>query len=136
MIINHDTRGQSNKPIVTNNATVSERGKRFWAGTCFSNVTKLFGPISGATEFSLYLRNAEVLSHQTSQSSWFSYIKSTLKEQLFKISGLQFVNWLFGFVWFFGLLRNAPQVSIVFHSSLSPAKNVASHSPCHEGPSF
>ena len=30
-----------------------------------------FGPILRATKFLLYLRNAEVLSHQTSQSSWF-----------------------------------------------------------------
>ena len=35
------------------------------SGACFSKVPKLFGPISGATIFPLYLRNAEVLSHQT-----------------------------------------------------------------------
>ena len=35
------------------------------SGACFSKVPKLFGSISGATIFPLYLRNAEVLSHQT-----------------------------------------------------------------------
>ena len=39
------------------------------AGTCFSKVPKCFRPISGAT-ISL-LCNTKVLSHQTSQSSWF-----------------------------------------------------------------
>ena len=39
----------------------------------FSKVPILFGSISGATSsFISSLRNAEDLSHQTSQSSWFS----------------------------------------------------------------
>ena len=33
---------------------------------------------------------AEVLIHQASQSSWFSYMKRMLKDQFFKTSGLQF----------------------------------------------
>ena len=36
-------------------------------GACFSKVPKLFGPISATTN--PYLRNTEVLGHQTSQSS-------------------------------------------------------------------
>ena len=42
----------------------------------------------------LCLRNAEVLSHQTLQSSWFFLHKNTLKDKLFKTRGLQFDNWL------------------------------------------
>ena len=60
-----------------------------------------FRPIR-VPQFPLYLCNAEVLRHQTVRfldiklhnSSLFSYIKITLKDQLFKTSGLQFVNWL------------------------------------------
>ena len=36
----------------------------------------------------------------------FSYIKNMLKDQLFKTSGLQFDNWLFGPEQFSGLSRN------------------------------
>ena len=39
-------------------------------GACFSKVPNLFGSLSGAT-IPLYLRNAEVLSLQTSQSFLF-----------------------------------------------------------------
>ena len=59
----------------------------------------------------LYLRNAEVLSHQISPSSCFSYIKSVLKDQLFKTSGLQFVNWLFGPERFSEPSKNRPQIT-------------------------
>ena len=46
---------------------------------------------------SLYiLRNAEVLSHQTLRNLLgFSYIKNMSEDQLFKITRLQFDNWLF-----------------------------------------
>ena len=40
----------------------------------------------------------------------FSYIKNTLKEELFKTGGLQFDNWFFGPEKFSGLLRNRPLV--------------------------
>ena len=43
----------------------------------------------------LYLRNAEVLSHQGSQSPRFPYNKNVLKDQLFKTCGLHFDIWLF-----------------------------------------
>ena len=51
-----------------------------------ARVTKLFGPISGATIFPLYLRNTEVLlGHQTSQCSWFFlHLKNMLKDKLFQ----------------------------------------------------
>ena len=39
----------------------------------------------------------------------FSYIKNTLKDQLLKISRLQFDDWLFGPETFSGLSRNMPQ---------------------------
>ena len=42
----------------------------------------------------LCLRNAEALSHQTLQSSWFFLHKNTLKDELFKTKGLQFDNCL------------------------------------------
>ena len=41
----------------------------------------------------------------------FSYIKNMLKDQLFKISRLQFDNWLFGPENFSGPSRNRPQRS-------------------------
>ena len=70
----------------------------------FSKVSKLFGVVR-VPQFPLQLRNAEVLSHQTSQSSWFSYIKSMLNwGELLKRSG-----WLFGPEKFSGLSRNKPQ---------------------------
>ena len=52
-------------------AVARERPEKFRAGACFSKVPKPFEPISGAT-IPFNLRNAEVLSHQTLQSSWFS----------------------------------------------------------------
>ena len=51
----------------------------------------------------LYLRNVEILSHQTSQSSCF---KNLLIDQLFKTGGLHFDNWLFGPEKFLELSRN------------------------------
>ena len=62
-------------------------------------------------QFPLYLRNAKVPSHQTSQSSWsvfFFYINNMFKDQLFKTSGLQFDNWLSRPEKFSGLSRNRP----------------------------
>jgi len=59
----------------------------------------------------LYLRNAEVLSHQISPSSCFSYTKNVLIDQLFKTSGLQFVNWLFGPDRFSEPSKNRPQIT-------------------------
>ena len=59
----------------------------------------------------LYIRNAEVLSHQILPSSCFSYIKSVLKDQLFKTSGLQFGNWLFGPERFSEPSKNRPQIT-------------------------
>ena len=63
---------------------------------CFSKVPKLFGPISVASQFPLYLRNAEVQAIKLRNPLGFSYIRNILKDQLIKTSGLQFSNWLFG----------------------------------------
>ena len=59
-----------------------------------SQKSRNFSGLFRVPQFSSYLRKAEVLSHQTSQSSWFliSYIKNVLKDQLLKTSGLQFDN--------------------------------------------
>ena len=57
-----------------------------------SQKSRNFSGLFRVPQFPLYLRNAEVVSHQTSQSSSFSYIKNTSKDQLFKTSGLQFDN--------------------------------------------
>ena len=43
----------------------------------------------------------------------FSYVKNMLKDHLFKTSGFQFNNWLFGPEKFSGLSRNRPQASII-----------------------
>ena len=53
----------------------------------------------------------EDLETETAYRVWhpplrFSYIKNMLKDQLFKISGLQFDDWLFGPEKFSGLSRN------------------------------
>ena len=63
-----------------------------WARACFSKS----GPFR-VPQFPLYLRNADVLSHQTSQPYpfGFSFIKNMLKDQLLNTSGLQFDNWIF-----------------------------------------
>ena len=59
----------------------------------------LIGSCSGlfrVPQHPLYLRNAEVLSHQTLRNLLgFSYIKNTFEDQLLKITRLQFDNWLF-----------------------------------------
>ena len=76
-----------------------------------SQKSRNFSGLFRVPQFSSYLRKAEVLSHQTSQSSWFliSYIKNVLKDQLLKTSGLQFGNWLSGLEKFSGLSRNRPR---------------------------
>ena len=59
----------------------------------------------------LYLRNAEVLSHQTSQSPVLVfYTLKLLKDQLFKKSGWQSNNWLLLLETLSGLSRNRPQL--------------------------
>ena len=68
-----------------------------------SQKSRNFSGLFRVPQFPLYLGNAEAVSHQTSRFSWFSYIKNTLKDQLFKTSGLQFDNWLFGPEKFSGL---------------------------------
>ena len=75
-----------------------------------SQKSRNFSGLFRVPQFPLYLRNAEVVSHQTSQSSSFSYIENTLKDQLFKTSGLQFDNWLFRPQEFSALSRNRPQI--------------------------
>ena len=82
------------------------RNKPSWG--LFLKMPGNFSGLLRVPQFPLYLRNAEALSHQTSQSSGFSYIKITLKDQLFKTSGLQFDNWLFGPEKFSGPSRNRP----------------------------
>ena len=72
-------------------------------GPVSQNVLGLFR----VPQFPLYLRNAKVLSHETSQSSWFF---SHVKDHLFMESGLQFDKWPFGPEKFSGLPRNRPQV--------------------------
>lgn len=63
----------------------------------------------GCHDYPLYLRNAEVLSHQTSQSPVF-YTLKLLKDQLFKKSGWQSNNWLLLLETLSGLSRNRPQL--------------------------
>ena len=55
----------------------------------------------------------------------FSYIQNTLKDQLFKKSGLQFCNWLLGPEKFSGHSRNRP---LIF-SALNLAVSKKSQSP-------
>ena len=81
-------------------------------GACFSKIPKLFrpnfGPISGVT-IPFFCSFAAVLSHQTSQSSWFFSHLKQVKRWVFKTSGLQFQNWLFGPEHLSGRSRNRPQ---------------------------
>ena len=60
--------------------------------TCFQKSRKFSGPFR-LPQIPLYLRNAEVLSHQTSQSS---NTKNMFKAQFFKTRRLQFYKWLVG----------------------------------------
>ena len=73
---------------------------------------KLLGPFR-VRQFPLCLCNAEVLSHETSQSSWFFLRKSMLKDEPFKTRGLQFDNWLFGPEKFLRLSRNRPEWDVI-----------------------
>ena len=84
-------------------------------GAVFLKVPKLFEPISGRT-IHLQLRNAEGLSHQTWQtSSLFFQTLKNVKNQLFKKSGLQFDNWLFGTEKFSELPGTVKTIPAFFH---------------------
>ena len=86
---------------------------KIWPGASFSKVPKRFGPISGATIlFISYLRNPGVVGHQLRNPLVFCDIKNMLRDQLFKTSGLQFENWIFGPEKFSGLSRNRPLSSM------------------------
>ena len=66
------------------------------------------------SQFSLYLKNGEDLSCQTSQSLFFSfcYLENMSKHRLSKSSGWHFHKWLFGPEKFSGLLRNGPHAPV------------------------
>ena len=72
--------------------------------TCFQKSRNFSGPFR-LPQIPLYLRNAEVLSHQTSQSS---YTKNMFKAQFFKTRRLQFDKWLLGPKTLSGISRNRP----------------------------
>jgi len=78
----------------------------------FLKSPETFRTFFGCHNSPLYLRNAKVLSHQTSQYSLFFlfFIENMLKDQLFKSSGLQFDNWLYGPEKLSGLSINRPQI--------------------------
>ena len=59
-----------------------------------SQKSRNFSGLSRVPQFPLYLRNAGVLSHQTSPFSCFSFIEIMLKDQLFEPSRFKFDNWL------------------------------------------
>ena len=69
-----------------------------------SRKSRNFSGLLRVPQFPLYLRNAEVLKLRNPLG--FSCIRNLLKDQLFKTSGLQCDNWLFGPEKFSGLLRN------------------------------
>ena len=77
-----------------------------------SQKSRNFSSLFRVPQFPLYLRNAAVLSHPTSPLG-FSYIKSMLKDKLFKTGRLKLDNWPFGPEKFSGLWRNRPQPSQV-----------------------
>ena len=74
-----------------------------------SQKSRNFSDLFRVPQFPSYLRNAEALSHQTSQSSCFFYVKNVLKGQRLKTGRLQFDNGLSGPEKFSGLSRNRPQ---------------------------
>ena len=66
-------------------------------GACFSKVPKLFGPISGVTiAFISSQRRGSKPSGKLRNPLGFLDMKSMLKDQLFKTSGLRYDNWHFG----------------------------------------
>ena len=77
---------------------------------CFQKSRNFSGPFR-LPQLPLYLRNAEVLSRQTSQSC---NTKSMFKDQFFKTRRLQFDKWLLGPTKLSGLSRNRPQLRVFF----------------------
>ena len=95
-------------------------------GAYFSKVPKLFRPISGATiPFISSQRRGFKPLNPHGNLLGFSYIKSMLKDQLFRTSGLQFDNWLFEPEKFSGLSRNRTEEWVKEKSLVIPVKQAS-----------
>ena len=78
-------------------------------GARFSKVPKVFGPISG--DIILFVSSKRRRLEARNFAVIFTFIPFTTYEkgQLYRISGSEFYEWLFGPEKFAGLSRNGPQ---------------------------
>ena len=96
-------------PVRRERRTLSEKVKLVSSGL-FLKSPESFRAYFGCHDSLYIFATPRLQANKLRNPISFYYIKNVLKDQLFKISRLQFDDWLFGPEKFSGLSRNRPQV--------------------------